>query len=74
MKGTVVEDVEDELGERVELKGLTSNPKDSLSDSLQDSLYYRLRNSLWNSLWISLGVTIGSSLRDSLDERNRHGR
>jgi hypothetical protein len=58
MKGTVVEDAEDELGEEAYLK----SPWPDLENSLLDSLWNRLRDGLW------------IILHDSLDERNRRGR
>jgi hypothetical protein len=69
MKGTVVEDAEDELGEKVNLRLWRS-----LCGSLRDSLSVRLWDSLWESLCVSLYFSLGSSLEVSLYERNRRGR
>ena len=57
--------MEDELGEKENLKGPWLGLENSLWDSLKFIPWVGLGASLWNSL--------RGSLRDSLNERNRNG-
>ena len=57
--------MEDELGEKENLKGPWLYLENSLWDSLKFIPWVGLGASLWNSLW--------GSLRGSLNERNRNG-